>query len=43
VGIGVSDAPDVVLVLVPDLLPEVRRALPQVALGGGRWIDVETI
>lgn len=39
----VAEAPDVVLVLVPDLLPEVRTLLPEVALGGGRWATVEDI
>jgi hypothetical protein len=35
----VAQAPDIVLVLVPDLMPEVRRTLPEIALGGGRWVD----
>jgi hypothetical protein len=36
--------PDTVLLLVPDLLPEVRAAFPQVEAAGGRWVtDGETI
>jgi C-methyltransferase C-terminal domain/Putative zinc binding domain len=35
--------PDAVLLLVPDLLAEVRNAFPQVEDAGGRWVDVETI
>lgn len=31
--------PDVVLMFVSDLLPEVRRALPGIEAAGGRWID----
>jgi len=29
--------PDRVLLFVPDLLNEVRRALPDIELNGGRW------
>jgi hypothetical protein len=35
--------PDAVLLLVPDLLTEVRDAFPEVETAGGRWIDVETL
>jgi hypothetical protein len=36
--------PDTVLLLVPDLLPEVRAAFPEVEAAGGRWVvDSETI
>lgn len=34
-------APDDVILFVPDLLPEVRRALPQIERAGGRWILAE--
>lgn len=33
--------PDAVLLFVPDLLTEVRRAFPEVEAGGARWVDVE--
>jgi len=33
--------PDAVLLFVPDLLDEVRRALPEVEAGGGRWVLAE--
>jgi hypothetical protein len=39
----VAQAPDVVLVLVPDLLPEVQKKLPEVVIGGGCWVDVEKV
>jgi hypothetical protein len=35
--------PDSVLLLLSDLRSEVRAALPEVELAGGRWVDVETI
>ncbi len=35
--------PDAVLLFVPDLLNEVRRALPQVEGSGGSWVDAETL
>jgi hypothetical protein len=36
--------PDMVLLLVPDLLPEARAAFPEVEAAGGRWVvDSETI
>jgi hypothetical protein len=34
----VAARPDQVLLFVPDLLPEVRRALPEVEAAGGRWV-----
>ena len=34
----VARKPDKVLLFVPDLLNEVRRALPEVELNGGRWV-----
>lgn len=36
----VAAAPQEVLLFLPDLLPEVRRALPAVEAGGGRWVPV---
>jgi hypothetical protein len=33
--------PDSVLLFVPDLLAEVRRAFPHIEAAGGRWVDVE--
>ena len=35
--------PDSVVLFVPDLLAEVRRAYPEVETGGGRWVDAETL
>ncbi|MGH4009578.1 MAG: glycosyltransferase [Pseudonocardiaceae bacterium] len=34
----IKEDPDCVLLLLPDLLDEVRVALPQVEAGGGRWV-----
>ncbi|MEJ8278291.1 class I SAM-dependent methyltransferase [Pseudonocardia spirodelae] len=36
-------APRSVLLFVDDLLPEVRRALPQVEAGGGTWLLPDTV
>jgi hypothetical protein len=33
--------PDSVLLFVPDLMAEVRRAFPGIEAAGGRWVDVE--
>jgi SAM-dependent methyltransferase len=38
-----ADRPDAVLLFVPDLLPEVRDAFPEVAATGGRWVDAQTL
>ena len=38
-----ADPPDAVLLFVPDLLDEVRRAFPEVEDSGGRWVDAETL
>jgi hypothetical protein len=35
--------PDAVVLFVPDLLPEVRAAFPEVEASGSRWVDVETL
>ena len=32
---------DAVVLFVPDLLPEVRKAFPEVEAAGARWVDVE--
>jgi hypothetical protein len=39
----VARRPDAVLLFVPDLLTEVREALPEVEKSGGRWIDAGTL
>lgn len=39
----VAARPHTVLVLVPDLVGEVRRALPEVEAGGGRWVVVAPV
>jgi C-methyltransferase C-terminal domain len=33
--------PERVLLFVPDLLPEVRRALPAIESNGGRWVVLD--
>lgn len=33
--------PDTVLLFVPDLLAELRRALPEIESGGGRWLPAQ--
>jgi len=38
-----AQRPDAVLLLLADLLPEVRSAFPVVEDSGGRWVDVETL
>ena len=35
--------PDRVLLFVADLLPEVRRAMPEVEASGGRWVIVDPV
>jgi hypothetical protein len=37
----VERKPDKVLLFVPDLLDEVRRALPDIERGGGRWVVLD--
>jgi hypothetical protein len=39
----VAAAPDDVLLMLPDLLAEVRRTLPGVEAAGGRWVNVEEL
>jgi hypothetical protein len=33
--------PDAVALFLPDLLPEMRKTLPEVEAAGGRWVDVD--
>jgi hypothetical protein len=35
----VAARPEIVLMFVSDLMPEVRRALPEIEAGGGQWVD----
>jgi SAM-dependent methyltransferase len=35
--------PDSVVLFVPDLLPEVRKAYPTIEANGGEWIDADTL
>jgi C-methyltransferase C-terminal domain/Putative zinc binding domain/Methyltransferase domain len=35
--------PDAVALFLPDLMREIRRTLPDVEAGGGRWVDVESL
>ncbi len=35
--------PDAVLLFVPDLLPEVRKAFPEVETSGGEWVDAAAL
>ena len=37
----VKRRPDKILLFVPDLLDEVRRALPEIELNGGRWVVLD--
>jgi C-methyltransferase C-terminal domain/Putative zinc binding domain len=37
----VAKRPDKVLLFVPDLLNEVRQALPEIELNGGRWVVLD--
>jgi hypothetical protein len=39
----VAMAPDKVLLFVPDLLNEVRQALPEIELNGGQWVVVDPL
>jgi hypothetical protein len=38
-----SHTPDAVLLFVPDLLTEVRRAFPEIEASGAVWVDAETL
>jgi len=35
--------PDAVVLFVPDLMPEVRKAYPEIEAAGGSWIDAGTL
>jgi hypothetical protein len=35
--------PDAVLLFVPDLMPEVRKAYPEVEASGAKWIDADAL
>jgi hypothetical protein len=37
----VAAKPDTVVLFVPDLLPEVRKAMPEIEANGGRWVVAE--
>lgn len=39
----VAQRPDTVLLLLPDLMAEVRAAYPEVEAAGGSWVDVEAL
>ena len=39
----VAIRPDKVLLFVPDLLSEVRQALPEIELNGGRWVVLDPL
>ena len=39
----VTRPPDAVLLFVPDLLTEVRKAFPEIEASGAAWVDVETL
>jgi C-methyltransferase C-terminal domain/Putative zinc binding domain/Methyltransferase domain len=35
--------PDAVVIFVPDLMPEVRKAHPEIEAAGGTWIDADSL
>jgi hypothetical protein len=39
----VAARPDRVLLFISDLLPEVRRAMPEIEANGGRWVVVDPV
>lgn len=39
----VDARPDAVLLFLPDLLPEVRRRLPEIEAAGGRWVPSDAV
>jgi C-methyltransferase C-terminal domain/Putative zinc binding domain len=39
----VAARPQSVLLLLPDLMSEVRRSIPQIEAAGGTWVDVDTL
>jgi C-methyltransferase C-terminal domain/Putative zinc binding domain/Methyltransferase domain len=39
----ITARPDAVALFLPDLMREIRRALPEVEAAGGHWVDVEAL
>lgn len=39
----VSASPDYVLLLLPDLLDEVRSDFPEIEARGGEWVSISTV
>jgi hypothetical protein len=39
----IAARPDAVALLLPDLMREIRRTLPEIEAAGGRWVDVEAL
>ena len=39
----IAGKPDAVVLFVPDLMPEVRQAYPEIEASGARWIDADTL
>jgi C-methyltransferase-like protein/putative zinc binding protein/methyltransferase family protein len=39
----IARKPDAVVLFVPDLMPEVRKAYPEIEASGARWIDADTL
>lgn len=39
----VSASPDYVLLLLPDLLDEVRSDFPEIEAQGGKWVSISTV
>jgi hypothetical protein len=38
-----EEKPDAVVLFLPDLMTEVRTALPLIEESGGKWVDAETL
>jgi hypothetical protein len=39
----IAAPPDAVLVFVPDLIPEVRKAYPEIDAAGAAWVDISSL
>jgi hypothetical protein len=39
----VAASPDLVLVLVDELIDEARRAVPQIEAAGGQWVNASAL
>jgi hypothetical protein len=39
----VARQPDAVVLFVPDLMEEVRKAYPEIEASGGAWVDADTL